>query len=432
MDAITDLKRDLSMGLQDDVDKQLAGGENIVVSLPGSFGEALVVTDRRALIVRERDSAYNAAADIYSYALSRVRGAEAMPSATGGYIELKLSQLPAEPDHARVYFPSYELARFQAAAAYISQIAQGASAEASRAVSNPESSSGVTAPSVRLAADACPGCGAGVGDLDVFCAHCGVQLRATCMSCGNSSPMEAEYCVSCGEELVHFKPDCPRCAGRVSLWMSFCPQCGSTLGGRCASCGVRIIPDWAHCPSCGRRLGSDTLDASAARSLQRRLQAMKDTDSLAEGSAVQYQEPVERSEQQPILNEPQLAGAGDAARAKMHNNRGQQCFENDDFEGAIAEFQAAVRLDPQNATYHCNLAVALDEADRDEEALIEYEKTLQLDPNDLTALLSLGYMYNENFEMEKAQEVWQRVLNVAPDSAEAQEVRDNLRHQEEL
>ena len=86
----------------------------------------------------------------------------------------------------------------------------------------------------------------------------------------------------------------------------------------------------------------------------------------------------------------------------------------------------------RNATYHCNLAVALDEADRDEEALIEYEKTLQLDPNDLTALLSLGYMYNENFEMEKAQEVWQRVLNVAPDSAEAQEVRDNLRHQEEL
>ena len=89
-------------------------------------------------------------------------------------------------------------------------------------------------------------------------------------------------------------------------------------------------------------------------------------------------------------------------------------------------------MEPENAGYHCNLAVAYDECDRDAEALVEYQKTLQLKPDDLTALLYLGYMYSENDEFDKAQQYWGQILRIAPDSAEAQEVQQNLRHQGEL
>ena len=43
MDPIADLKTDFTMLLQEEFKKQLLPGENVVISLPGSFGEALAV-----------------------------------------------------------------------------------------------------------------------------------------------------------------------------------------------------------------------------------------------------------------------------------------------------------------------------------------------------------------------------------------------------
>jgi Flp pilus assembly protein TadD len=119
-------------------------------------------------------------------------------------------------------------------------------------------------------------------------------------------------------------------------------------------------------------------------------------------------------------------------RAAKHNQKGRELFESGDLEEAISEFKNAIILDPENASYHCNLAIAYDENEQDAEALAEYLKAIALDPNDLQALLSLGYMYSEDDETEKANEVWNRILEIAPASAEAQEVKENMRHQEEL
>ena len=46
--------------------------------------------------------------------------------------------------------------------------------------------------------------------------------------------------------------------------------------------------------------------------------------------------------------------------------------------------------------------------------------------------MSIGYMYSEKDEFDKSKEAWDRILQIAPDSAEAQEVQQNLRHQGEL
>lgn len=408
MDSCIDIRRELPVGLQDDLSREMGVNETVEASLPGSIGEALVITDRRVIVLRERESGSGTRSDVYSYGFGKVLGANAVQSGTGGYIEIKLSDPPADPDHARVYFPSYDIAAFQAAAAYIdSAVSSGGR--------NARGESGAGAG--ESGGPVCSGCGAAAAPRDVFCSRCGTQLQAICKLCGRAMPPDSVHCAGCGSIVVEFSPDCPQCGGRVQNWMSYCPDCGSVLGVKCAACGMSVAPGWKHCASCGRLLGSESLDASAARSLQRRLQQQRDAAKAARESAAA-----------PAPTTP----PGSISQAQQHNVRGQELFENEEIEAAIAEFERAVDLDPANPTYHCNLAVAYDEAGRDEDALAEYEKTLELDPDDLTALLSLGYLYNENGDSERAQVVWSRILVISPNSAEAQEVRDNLRHQQEL
>jgi tetratricopeptide (TPR) repeat protein len=195
--------------------------------------------------------------------------------------------------------------------------------------------------------------------------------------------------------------------------MSYCPDCGAMQSPICVGCGTQISPEWTYCASCGRQLGAD-IDCRTGAAVRRRAEQLEERERTVAGPG------------------PQPREANQASSAEEHNKAGTEFFEKEDFEGAIREYQAAVQLEPNNSAYHCNLGMAYDEADREDEALAEYQKTLELDPNDLTALLSIGYMYSENDQPDEAREAWNRVLQMAPDSAEAQEVRQNLRHQAEL
>lgn len=400
----SELKRDISPALLADLNKELVSGETIVISLPGSFGEALVITDRRAIVVRERDSALVPMADVFAYPLSQVTGAVAITSGAGGYIELRLAEPASSPDAARVYFPSQEEAAFKSAADHLSKLPTMQQPQPVSA----STESGASVPGT------CPKCGAKVGDHTAFCSGCGESLLTLCLSCGAPSPIGSKFCAHCGRNMMEFTPACHKCGARILRWMQFCPDCGSNQRPVCVGCGTQVMPDWKHCASCGRLLGSDRIDSCAGRSAQRMVQGLRDQES-------QRQAPPSPP-QAPILDNS----------ADSHNKRGTELCDNEDYDGAIHQFQAAIAIDPNKAAYHCNLAVAYDSADRDAEALAEYEKTLQLAPDDLTALLYLGYMYSENDEFDKAQEVWGRILQVAPDSAEAQEVQQNLRHQGEL
>ena len=423
MDSAPNLKQDLSMLLDAELKKQLVPGENVLVSLPGSFGEAFVLTDKRAIVIRECEgSGASAKCDTHSYPLHAITGAEATASGMGGFIELKLSEAPPSQDAARVYFPSYDLAKFQAAAAFVTQTV------ASAATPTAPAASAVIAPTEAAGSSpACPNCGAAVGRDSVFCGQCGQQLAPICEACGSASPAGSKFCRGCGVEMRDGQTDCPKCGARVQRWFTYCTDCGSILRQSCAACGAVVSEHWRHCANCGRQLGSAYIDprGNVARRIQERLRSAEQTREQPISSAIGGSTP----SVQPPAAEPK-ATAADAA--DIHNQRGRELFEDGDTEGAIREFRAAIAADPNNASYHCNLAIAYDDNDQDEEALAEYERTLQLDPNDLTALLSLGYMYNENDQPERAEEYWSKILEIAPDSAEAQEVRENLRHQEEL
>ena len=392
------------MGLQDEVTKLLAPGETIVISLSGSFGEALVVTDRRAMVAREQASGLDLTSNVYAHSLSHVGGAAVVPLGNGGYIELKLKPPVANIETARVYFPSSEDDRFNAAANYLSNLPTPREIAVAKSTAAAGGEPGI-----------CPGCKAKVDDSAAFCPGCGAALKTICLSCGHASPVGSIHCPGCGREMVEFSPDCAKCGARTMRWMSYCPGCGSMLRPICVGCGIQVQPDWTYCVSCGRQLGVDRLDVRACGSARKRMEQLKDSETQPV--------PVTPSEpRQPVSTDP----------AEEHNKRGTALFESEDYDGAIVEFAAAVAIDPNRSAYHCNLGMAYDECDRDDEALAEYQKALGIDPNDLGALMSIGYMYSEKEEFDKSKEAWDRILQIAPDSAEAQEVQQNLRHQGEL
>jgi len=407
------LKKDLSLSLRDELRGRLVAGETVLISLPGSFGEALAVTDRRVLVIRDSGSASTGCA-VYAYLLAVVKSASVTSTGSGGYIELQLTDAVTDPDSARVYYPSYDSSVFQSAAETITQLvtpSQPASAQPATAPAAP------TAPTAVL----CPKCGSATEDQAVFCDHCGEQLRQICPACGGSSRQGAKHCSVCGSDMIDYTPACAKCGSRVQRWMSYCTACGSAQHQSCLACGSTIQPGWSFCGNCGRSLGTGVLDPRASRGAMRRLEEFK--EAQREQPQPVAGEPADQTPAAPVTVEDEAAG---------HNEKGRELFDAEDIEGAIREFEQAVKLDPGNGSYHCNLGVAYDENDQDELARQEYTKALEIDPNDVTALLSLGYMYNENDEREKAEEVWGKILQVAPDTAEAQEVRQNLAHQDEL
>lgn len=397
MDNITELKQGLSMSMQDELDRQLISGENVLISLPGSFGEAFMLTDRRVFIIREKESGINPDFDIFGYVLSDVTGADAIVSGIGGYIELRLKKDAPQPDAARVYFPSYDADKFKSAASFVTEFV--ASQPAASVVAP------VTTGPLEAVGDNCPKCGSPVKNDAAFCSQCGEQVRLKCADCGEVNTVGSKYCNACGREMIESSTACPKCNTRVLRYMSYCPECGSIQHQSCLACGAALVSSWKYCANCGRLLGSNRLDPHAAHAAQNRLQQLKETEST-----------------------PAVADMTSVGSAEDYNKRGQELFNNEDIVGAIREFEMAVKIDPNNASYHCNLAVAYDENEQDAEAFAEYEKTLQITPNDLTALLCLGYTYNENENPDKARDVWNKVLMIAPDSAEAQEAKENLRH----
>lgn len=424
MDTST-LRQELPLSLSDELKRSLAPGETAAVTLPGSFGEGIVVTDRRAMVMRERSNA--SGIDVFSHPLSSLTGAEAVSSSTGGYIELRLSLSPAQQDNARVYFPSYDLTKFQDVAGYINSLkapapaAAAVAAPAPPAAPAPAEAPDLRAPAVQQVAapngEACPGCGGSLEKNDVFCAHCGKQLRMICSYCQSASPIGSAFCRSCGMKMVEFHPACRSCGARTQRWMSFCPSCGAVQVGRCASCGMALVEGVQYCPGCGRQPGSAKLDGGAVHRAR----------SIFGESNVAPEEP------KPVPERPSQVVSSEApASAEAHNQRGRELFEQELVDDAIREFEQAVAMEPNNASYHCNLAVAYDEADRDDDALIQYQKTLEIDPNDLTALLSLGYLHSEHEEFDKAQASWNKIIEIAPSSPEAQEAADNLRAQGQL
>lgn len=382
--------------LQAVVDKKLASGEEALMTLSGASGEALVVTDRRVMIVREQMPIVGSETEVdcFDYSYEQIRTVLVEGAVGSGHLKLALFAPPPDDHHVTLVFPSYDLARFDMAAARIRLLVE--QTQGLTAIGNP------AAPAAPVGA-VCPKCSAKVDAHDLFCAECGTPQGIACGCCQSLLPANAHFCPRCGSSASAPRSlTCSLCHRPIAAFFAYCPHCGQTQGRRCLQCGAPVLPDWERCPGCGNRLEA---------SLENRPPVWTPTEAPPTQTA---------------------APEENRAAAEEQNARGMRLYEQERYEEAVQAFERALDLAPGTALYHCNLGVVYAEMGRDEEALEEYETAIRLAPNDPAAYLNMGYFFSERENDEEAVRAWQKVIELAPDSPEAEEARQNIEHTGEV
>lgn len=72
--------------------------------------------------------------------------------------------------------------------------------------------------------------------------------------------------------------------------------------------------------------------------------------------------------------------SGASAEAVDHNNLGNLCMGKGDFEGAIREYETALKINPNYSVGYFNMGNAYDEKGQKDKAIGFYEKALKIDP----------------------------------------------------
>jgi RNA polymerase subunit RPABC4/transcription elongation factor Spt4 len=384
----------LTPALQNAANRKLRSGENALMTLAGATGEGLVVTDQRVLILREEMPIVGSDSEVdsFDYSYEQIQTVRVESAIGGGHLNLVLFAPPSDDQQVTLYFPSYDLAKFEACAARIRMLV-----EQTRGV--PVASAADSAPAPPPSESACPKCGSPVTERDFFCYKCGTPQGDVCSYCRTLLPSGALFCTRCGISADRRIPlACTQCGQSIFPTWSFCSHCGQRLGGpSCRQCNAFAQPDWVFCPICGYKHGAAPTRPAAAPDPER-----------------------------PAPAPPTDALKAEQATAEEHNARGMRLYEQEKYEEAAREFEAALTLSPGTPLFHCNLGVVYGEMGRDEEALEEYRVAMRLAPDDPTPHLNLGYFYSERENAEEARRAWENVIALAPNSAEADEARQNL------
>jgi RNA polymerase subunit RPABC4/transcription elongation factor Spt4 len=382
------LRDNLSPVLQCVIDNKLLTGENVLITLAGASGEALAVTDRRVIIAREQVAMVGGTeVDCFSYFYEQIQTINVVDAVGGGHLNLTLFSQPTDPNQITIYFPSYDITKFEVAAARIRLLLEQTSG--APAVTPTAESPG------SVQAFTCPHCAAPVQADTLFCSRCGAAQGRACVYCDTLVPATAKYCGNCGttaemaRELI-----CHACKNTVAPSFLYCPACRAAQRTHCISCLQTIGAEWRFCPNCGAN---------------------------AENQGTPSPRIIE------ALSEPvDIDGIPREGTAEEHNHRGRRLYEEERYIEAVAEFREAIRLNPGSPLFHCNLGVTLAEMGHDKEAETEYQTAIELDPDDPTAYLNLGYFHANRGNTDEALRQFSRTVEVAPDSPEAKDARENI------
>jgi len=121
------------------------------------------------------------------------------------------------------------------------------------------------------------------------------------------------------------------------------------------------------------------------------------------------------------------AAEADANNIAARVELGALFLASGQFEEAVAWFTAASELQPNDLEVRTQLALAYLNAGNLDQTVDTYQGSLAIEPNHPASLLGLGRvkLYLQQ-DIDAGLEMWKKLIAVAPDSAEAQSVRDEL------
>src|SRR5205823_6054453 len=108
-------------------------------------------------------------------------------------------------------------------------------------------------------------------------------------------------------------------------------------------------------------------------------------------------------------------GPTNVTAASEQLNRGTKLLEQGDLDGAIVQYEQAVKLNPDDEDAHYNLGHALARQRKVEEALPYFKEAIRLDPKYAEAHLNLGSAYLVRRKIDEAITELQTALQLKPD-----------------
>ena len=102
-----------------------------------------------------------------------------------------------------------------------------------------------------------------------------------------------------------------------------------------------------------------------------------------------------------------------------HNGLGIALDQKGQMDGAIRQFEEAIRLKPRYSSAHCNLGIALNKNGQVDEAIREFREAIRLKPNQVGAHYGLGIVLDGKGQMDEAIRQLEEAIRLKPDYAEA-------------
>ncbi len=105
--------------------------------------------------------------------------------------------------------------------------------------------------------------------------------------------------------------------------------------------------------------------------------------------------------------------------AQYAMSRGAKKLEDQDYEGAAAEFKRAAAMSPNSATPYRYLGKTYALLDRKQDAIEAFKKAVRAEPDSVDAHADLGGAYVASGQYAEAEKQYQQVINLDPTSASA-------------
>ncbi len=158
-------------------------------------------------------------------------------------------------------------------------------------------------------------------------------------------------------------------------------------------------------------------------------QSLAQAPRVGPGPSSAQQEPVQ---ERRLIDPQELAAlerlAADRPEdAEVRIRLGTLYFDSGQYNQALDWLRQALTIDGQDLHARSHLALALAELGRVDEAVSEYQAALEIDPSHPQSLLGLGrvLLYGKR-DVQSGIEAWETLLDLAPNSPEAQSVREEV------
>ncbi|MCQ2958020.1 MAG: tetratricopeptide repeat protein [Candidatus Gastranaerophilales bacterium] len=102
-------------------------------------------------------------------------------------------------------------------------------------------------------------------------------------------------------------------------------------------------------------------------------------------------------------------------KAFKYYENGNKLFAINDYDGAIKQYEKALKIEPLEAMIYLKLAAIMTEKGEWETALEHYKKVLIITPDDSSTYTSMGNIYQEHYKYTEALEAYTQALCLAPD-----------------